>query len=123
MLRRYEFGRGYSVRRNIAPRRARKCRVKLICLAAILVFLPGCRTNESPEKQVNDIEITANVKSKLASDLGLSTVPNISVNSTNGVVTLSGQVDSADKRAKADAIAKGVPHVKSVVDNLQVSSQ
>lgn len=42
------------------------------------------------------MEITANVKTKLASDVGLSTVPDISVNSTNGVVTLSGQVDTAN---------------------------
>lgn len=64
-----------------------------VLLAAALL---GCRTNESPEGQVHDMEITANVKTKLASDVGLSTVPDISVNSTNGVVTLSGQVDTAN---------------------------
>jgi len=85
-------------------------------------LLPGCRTNESPEKQVDDLEITASVKSKLASELGLSTVPNIAVNSTNGVVTLSGQVDSAGTRSKAESIAREVPKVKSVVNNLQVTS-
>ena len=81
----------------------------------------GCRTNESPEKQVNDIEITAQVKSKLASDVGISSIANISVNSTNGVVTLSGQVDTADIRAKAEAVAKAVPKVASVVDSIQVA--
>ena len=86
-------------------------------------LLSGCRTNESPEKQVDDLQITASVKSKLASDLGLSTVPNISVNSTNGVVTLSGQVDSTTSKSKAETIARGVPKVKGVVDNLQISSQ
>jgi hyperosmotically inducible protein len=70
---------------------------------------------------VNDLEITAQVKSKLASDVGLSTVPDISVNSANGVVTLSGVVDSPDTRAKAEAIARGVPNVANVVDNLQVA--
>ncbi len=97
--------------------------MKLICLAVILVSLSGCRTNESPEKQVNDLKITAAVKSKLASGLGLSTVPDISVNSTDGVVTLSGPVDSAATRAKADSIARSVPGVTKVVDNLQVTSQ
>lgn len=87
----------------------------------LLLLLPACRTNESPEGQVNDLEITASVKSKLASDLGLSTVPNISVNSMNGVVTLSGQVDTAAIKAKAEAIAGGVPHVVRVVDNLQIA--
>jgi len=87
------------------------------------LLLIGCRTNESPEKQVDDLQITAQVKTKLASDLGLSTVPNISVNSTNGVVTLSGQVDTAATKSKAESIAQSVPKVSQVVDNLQVSSQ
>lgn len=86
-----------------------------------LLLLPACRTNESPEQQVNDLEITASVKSRLASDLGLSTVPNIAVNSTNGVVTLSGQVDTTATKEKAEAIAKAVPHVVRVVDNLQIA--
>lgn len=92
----------------------------VLCLA-FAFFLVGCRTNESPEAQVNDLEITAQLKSKLASDVGVSSVTNISVNSTNGVVTLSGQVDSADNRAKAEAAAKSVPKVVRVVDNLQVA--
>lgn len=93
----------------------------LLTLTLTCAFLSGCRTNETPEAQVNDVEITANVKSKLASDIGLSTVPNISVNSTNGVVTLSGAVDSAGTKAKAETIAQAVPKVVRVVDNLQVA--
>jgi hyperosmotically inducible periplasmic protein len=93
--------------------------------AAILVLLCtlvlGCRTNESPEAQVDDLQITAQVKSKLASDVGISSVTNISVNSTKGVVTLSGQVDSPDVKAKAETVAKNVPKVVRVVDTLQVS--
>jgi osmotically-inducible protein OsmY len=87
----------------------------------LLLLLPGCRTNESPEQQVNDLEITASVKSKLASDVGLSTVPNIAVNSTNGIVTLSGQVNTTEQRAQAESIAKATPHVVRVVDNIQIT--
>src|SRR5258705_12736882 len=96
---------------------------KLLCLLILFTCacLFGCRTNESPEGQVNDLEITAQVKAKLASDVGLSSVTNISVNSTNGVVTLSGQVNSPDVRAKAEVAAKSVPKVISVVDTLQVT--
>jgi osmotically-inducible protein OsmY len=89
-----------------------------VCLLGIC-----CRTNESPEAQVNDLEITAQVKAKLASDIGPSSVTNISVNSTNSVVTLSGQVDSAAVRAKAVTIAKGIPKVTRVVDSLQVTAK
>jgi hyperosmotically inducible periplasmic protein len=94
-------------------------RVLLVVLLAAATF--ACRTNESPEGQVNDLGITAQVKSKLASDVGLSTVSNISVNSTNGVVTLAGQVDSSDLKARAETVAASVPKVVRVVNNLQVA--
>ncbi len=97
--------------------------MRLIALLSLAVLLCGCRTNESPEAQVNDIEIAAQIKSKLASDVGLSTVTNVSINSTNGVVTLSGQVDSDDARAKAEAAAKSVPKVVRVVNNIQVANK
>jgi len=90
-----------------------------LLLAAALL---GCRTNSSPEQQVRDLKIAAEVKTKLASDEGLATVPNIAVNSTNSVVTLSGQVDTAEEKAKAESIAKAVPEVVRVVDNLQVAN-
>src|ERR1700722_1078344 len=93
----------------------------LLALTLSGVLLTGCRTNETPAAQVNDIEITASVKSKLASDVGLSTVPDISVNSTNGVVTLSGAVDSAGTKERAETIARSVPKVVRVVDNLQIA--
>jgi osmotically-inducible protein OsmY len=50
-------------------------------------------------------------------------VTNISVNSTNGIVTISGQVDNADVKTKAVAIAKAVPKVVRVVDSLQVTAK
>ena len=102
----------------------RKVKMRVLLLAAMAcALLVGCRTNESPEGQVDDLKIAAEVKSKLASDVGLATVPNISVNSTNGVVTLSGQVDSAAEKAKAETLARNVPNVKKVVDNLQIASR
>ncbi len=93
----------------------------LLALALFGGLLTGCRTNETPAAQVDDLQITASIKSKLAADVGLSTVPDIAVNSTNGVVTLSGAVDSAETKAKAEAIAHSVPKVTRVVDNLQIS--
>jgi len=85
--------------------------------------LTACRTNESPEAQANDLEITAQVKTKLASDIGLTSVTNVSINATNGVVTLSGMVDSADVKSKAESIARSVPKVVRVVNNLQVATR
>jgi hyperosmotically inducible protein len=97
--------------------------MRLFLLLPLLALLVGCRTNESPEGQVNDLEITTQLKSKLAADVGVSSVTNISVNSTNGVVTLSGQVDSERAKAKAVSVANAVPKVVRVVNNLQVVSK
>jgi hyperosmotically inducible protein len=41
----------------------------------------------------------------------------------NGVVTLTGEVNSEDKRARAEKVATGVPNVTQVVNNLQVENQ
>jgi len=95
--------------------------MRAIFIVLLFVLLLGCRTNESPEGQVDDLQIMAQVKTKLASDVGVSSVTNISVNSTNGVVTLSGQVNSPDVKSKAETVAKSVPKVVRVVDTLQVT--
>jgi osmotically-inducible protein OsmY len=90
----------------------------IILLAGLLV---GCRTNETPEQQVKDAEIAANLKAKLVADLGVASITNISVNVTQGVVTLSGTVHSGEEKAKVVAIAKGTPKVSRVNDNLQIT--
>jgi osmotically-inducible protein OsmY len=41
----------------------------------------------------------------------------------SGVVTLSGEVNSQNKRARAEQIATGVPNVQQVVNDLQVKNQ
>jgi hyperosmotically inducible periplasmic protein len=41
----------------------------------------------------------------------------------NGVVTLTGEVNSQDKRDRAEKVATSVPNVKQVVNNLQVKNQ
>jgi hyperosmotically inducible protein len=41
----------------------------------------------------------------------------------NGVVTLTGEVNSENKRALAEKVATGVPNVAQVVNNLQVKNQ
>lgn len=96
--------------------------IRLLTLAVLLTAAVGCRTNETPEQQLHDAEITANVKSKLASNVGPSTVTNISVNVTSGVVTLAGTVHDSAERSKAIAVAQSVPHVIRVNDNLQIMS-
>jgi hyperosmotically inducible protein len=41
----------------------------------------------------------------------------------NGVVTLTGEVNSQNRRARAEQVATRVPNVQQVVDNLQIKDQ
>ena len=41
----------------------------------------------------------------------------------SGVVTLTGEVNSENKRARAEKVATGVPSVQQVVNNLQIKNQ
>ena len=95
--------------------------MRAIVLFTILAFSVGCRTNEVPEQQASDAEITVQLKAKLAKDLGAATVTNISVNATKGVVTLAGTVHNSTEESRAVAIARSTPKVSRVNDDLQVA--
>lgn len=48
---------------------------------------------------------------------------NVKYEVKSGVVTLSGEVNSEDKRTRAERVASGVPNVQQVVNELQVKDQ
>ena len=78
--------------------------------------------NEDAEKidSALDDGIKKNLKAELLRhklDKGVST------SVKNGVVTLSGKVDSQQQRKQAEKVAKAVPNVKEVVNELEVSGQ
>jgi osmotically-inducible protein OsmY len=68
-----------------------------------------------------DPRTTAAIKGKLMADSGLSSL-NISVNTTGGVVTLSGTVSSAEQVSKAMQIAMDSEGVSKVISTLQVKT-
>jgi hyperosmotically inducible protein len=96
-------------------------RIVLFPLALALILAVGCNTSQAPEQQMDDTAITTSVKSQLATDVELSTITGIEVNTTNGVVTLSGQVDTDQVKRRAETVAQSVDGVVRVTNNLQVS--
>jgi hyperosmotically inducible periplasmic protein len=90
--------------------------------ASIALFEEACNTSQAPSRQVSDSQITAQVKAKLASDVSPSSLTNIDVNTTNGVVTLTGQVENADEKQNAEKVTSTVQRVLRVNNNLQVAS-
>jgi len=88
--------------------------------ASLIAAVPmSALAQAEPEEQgdsaqpVNDTWITTKVKADL---MATSDVPGteISVDTMNGVVKLSGTVDSKAKHDKAVTVAKGIKGVKSV---------
>lgn len=91
-------------------------------LASAALFAQGCNTTQSPNQQVSDVQITTQVKTKLAQNVRASSLTNIDVNTTNGVVTLAGQVESEEVKHNSETVAASVPGVVRVNNELQVAS-
>jgi hypothetical protein len=82
-------------------------------LAAILASSLGCA------RKLDDAKISTSIQSKFSQDSGLST-KQLTVQASNGVVTLAGFVDNDAQRAAAARQAASVEGVKEVINNLQV---
>lgn len=101
-----------------------------LCAVALLT---ACQNSRAP---VDDTAITKSVKGKLAAEFGRledsqvtqldrgadkQTITYISVNSVNGVVTLTGEVRGNKAKTKAGELARSVEQVVSVVNNLSLA--
>ncbi len=83
---------------------------------------PGPKAqSENVPAAVTDTALTAMVKTRLMSEEGIRS-SDISVTTTNGVVTLEGEVSSSSAKSAAEAAAKSVEGVKSVYNNLVTPS-
>jgi hyperosmotically inducible periplasmic protein len=108
--------------------------------AALALALAACSSNQSSGKSsgsssggtsgsatsdikqdAKDATLTTKVKSALAADVGLSTLK-IDVDSSGSTVTLKGTVDSADKKQRAEEVARKVDGVATVRNQLQVKA-
>jgi osmotically-inducible protein OsmY len=96
---------------------------RIAAVVALVGFVGACKTTTSPGRQVDDAAIKTAVKAKLAADVKLSTLTNIEVNSTNGIVTLAGQVRDESDRIQAETVARSVDGVVRVNNELQVKNR
>lgn len=70
---------------------------------------------------IGDTAITTKVKAKYMEDTRLKDA-DISVTTANGIVTLTGSAPSTSTKSAAEDLAKTVPGVSSVEDNIQTPS-
>lgn len=98
-------------------------RVMRTLIVAVLLGwgMTGCQalTGDTLGQNIDDTTITTTVKAKLAADKG-SSVTRVQVDTNRGVVALTGTVESAADRARAEQITRTVGGVKGVANNLQV---
>jgi hyperosmotically inducible periplasmic protein len=96
-------------------------RISSAALLAIAVSACSVVSGEqSGEEYADDATITSKVKTQLASDVGLTPANQISVETSNRVVQLSGFVDSVAHKAQAESVAQGVEGVLSVKNDIIV---
>jgi len=97
---------------------------RLAVTLVVLRFMTGCQamTGQTMGETIDDSYITGAVKTQLASDKMVS-LTRVEVETNNGVVYLTGQVQTAEQRSHIGSLASQVKGVKRVVNNLQVISR
>lgn len=101
--------------------RAQKCGGLSVGVILIVLAFSGCvaLTGETAGENIDDTVLTTEIKSKLTAERpALAT--RVGVKTERGVVHLTGIVSSAEDRALAVRVARGVKGVRDVVDNLEV---
>ncbi len=93
-------------------------------MLALLFLLTGCQalTGETLGQNIDDTNITAYVKAKLAGDKAVS-LTRIGVATNQGIVHLTGMVESDIERARAGQLANEVEGVKGGFNNIQIRKQ
>lgn len=110
----------------------RKLHIRIIgCLALVITgaALFGCSSvtgtkndGRTANQQMNDSRITSLVEAGLSNEQ-VYKFNGVDVNTFNGVVQLSGFVDSDQQKARAGEIAQGVPGVARVENALTLKPQ
>jgi hyperosmotically inducible protein len=98
--------------------------IKKAIMGLMFLTLVGCQamTGQTMGENIDDASLTASVKTSLVGDKAAN-LTRIEVDTTNGVVSLNGVVESAQQKSRAEELTRRVNGVKGVKNNLQVSSR
>jgi len=83
------------------------------------VLPPG---NESAAKSVNS-DLDKGIEANLDAAFTQANMKGISHSTTNGVVTLKGELETPSRRSDAEHVASAVPNVQQVVNKIDVKNQ
>lgn len=92
-------------------------------LAAALLFAAGCSRDDgkSVGQNIDDAAISTKVKAAFAQDPSVKAI-DVKVDTHLGAVQLSGWVNTAEEKAKAEQLAKTVAGVKSVENRISLKT-
>jgi hyperosmotically inducible periplasmic protein len=95
----------------------------LLVLVMLVAVTAGCTamTGKSAGQNVDDATITAQVKTKLAAEKP-ATLTKVDVDTNQGTVYLTGNVENATVKARATELARQVAGVRDVVNNLKIQT-
>jgi hyperosmotically inducible protein len=92
--------------------------------AAALLAVGACASDRPTQRSTgeftDDAATTAKVKTAIATDAGAKTAAAVNVDTSRGVVQLTGFVDSEDQASRAVAAAKKVQGVRSVRNDIRI---
>jgi len=94
---------------------------KLTATVAFLLLIAGCQamTGETAGQNLDDGTLTTYVKTALAGER-VNTLTRVGVETNNGIVVLTGEVETAQEKSRAGTVAAQVKGVRQVINNLQV---
>jgi len=98
---------------------------KIAAAAAALLLataVGACSTTQPPSVQIDDARIHTELTARLASDDDTSPA-SIDINVSEGVVHLTGAVETTAARDEAGRIARSVEGVREVINNISVGSE
>lgn len=92
-----------------------------VLAGALMLAVAGCAgSGEKTGAYVDDSWITTKVKSQMVADKEVK-AHNINVDTSQGVVTLTGTAESWEESNKAAQIARDIKGVKSVENDIRVN--
>lgn len=107
---------------NTATQSRTSSRLLIVAVALLTLLSIACSSTRPASEQIDDASITASIKTKFAADPDINPF-NIDVDTMEGRVRLSGQVDDDFTREEAERLARRTDGVRSVDNEVTVGEK
>jgi hyperosmotically inducible protein len=94
-----------------------------LAFGALLALLAvGCSSTQTVGEEIDDATITTKVEARLTADPDVSAF-NVDADTNEGVVRLSGTVETAEAKAEAEKLARETEGVRRVINEIKVGER